>query len=278
MSTLSKTIKTAEIGLQNSIVYKNNFFLSFVSGIFGLIVQLVFWPVYYNAGADLSYSTIKTITISGYYLDEMMTYSIIIYFVQKITSMMNVRDSIKGDIMTGTLNVHLIRPVKYLWSKWIFSISGQTINFVLSLLALLVAVISLKKFFILPQSITQTLLVLLFVFFSCILSFFINCIIGMTSFWLLETQALGTLLNMTITVLSGSLFPIDLIYNNFKYILQLLPFSYMAFIPVQIYLNKISNEKILFNIVVCIVWIIILYVVVDKLWKNGIRRYSAFGG
>lgn len=50
MSLLRKTLKTANIGLQNSFIYKKNFLLSFITGVFGLFVQLVFWPAFYNAG------------------------------------------------------------------------------------------------------------------------------------------------------------------------------------------------------------------------------------
>ena len=46
MSLFSKTLKTADIGMQQSIIYKNNFLLGFLTGAFGLVVQLVFWPVF----------------------------------------------------------------------------------------------------------------------------------------------------------------------------------------------------------------------------------------
>ena len=114
MSLLKKTIKTASIGLQNSIIYKNNFLLGFISGVFGLFVQLVFWPAFFNAGTDFSYATIDKTVIAGYYLNEIMTYSLLVYFIQRGTAMMNIGGPIKEDIMNGGLNIHLNRPNKYL--------------------------------------------------------------------------------------------------------------------------------------------------------------------
>ena len=278
MSLMSKTLKTAEIGLQSSIIYKNNFLLGFLFGAIGLIIQLVFWPAFYNAGTEFGYATIENTTIAGYYLNEIMTYSLLIYFIQRGTGMMNIGGAIKGDIMSGGLNIHLIRPVKYLWLKWVSSISGQIINFGLSLLVYLGVAFFLKSLFILPEDTTQILMVVLFVLFAYILSFLIDCILGMLSFWLLEIGALNNFFSMGIAILSGAIFPIDFINNNIGVVLKYLPFSYLAFVPTQIYLGKYDTENLMLNIVVCISWIVFLTIIASKLWKSGIRKYSAFGG
>jgi ABC-type uncharacterized transport system, permease component len=278
MSLMSKTLKTVGIGLQQSIIYKNNFLLGFLSNAFGLVVQLVFWPVFFSSGAEFGYSTVESTTIAGYQLNEMMTYSILIYFIQRGTSMMNIGGDIKGDIMSGSLNIHFIRPVKYLWLKWVLSISGQLINFVLSLFVFLGISVFLKSFFIFPGDSTQMLMVILFVFFAYILSFLINCIFGMLSFWLLEIGALNAFIGMGISILSGAIFPIDFINNKIGLFIKYLPFSYLAFVPTQIYLGKLSVDGLTQNILICVFWIISLTIIANKLWKCGIRRYSAFGG
>jgi ABC-2 type transport system permease protein len=278
MSLMSKTLKTAGIGLQHSIIYKNNFLLGFLTGVFGLVVQLVFWPVFFSSGTEFGYSTIENTAIAGYYLNDMMTYSILIYFIQRGTSMMNISGDIKGDIMSGGLNIHLIRPIKYLWMKWVTSISGQLIHFVLSLLVFFGISVFLKLFFVYPEDSAQMLMVVLFVFFAYILSFLINCILGMLSFWLLEIGALNAFISMGIAILSGAIFPIDFINNKIGVLLKYLPFSYLAFFPTQIYLGKIDVDNLIKNIFICLFWIVALTIIANKLWKNGIRRYSAFGG
>ena len=171
-----------------------------------MVVQLVFWPVYYNSGSDLSFSSIKTITISGYYLDEMITYSIIIYFIQ------------------GGINKYLLRPTKYLWNKWIFTISEQAISIAYSFIILIGSLLIFRNYLIRPTDIRQGGLILFFVISSYILSFLINCIIGVLSFWMLETHALSNLLNVLISVLSGGLFPIDMLTDRLKILLTYLPF------------------------------------------------------
>lgn len=278
MSLFSKTLKTADIGMQQSIIYKNNFLLGFLTGAFGLVVQLVFWPVFFYSGAELAYSTIENTVIAGYYVNEMMTYSILIYFIQRGTSMMNIGGAIKDDIMSGGLNAYLIRPVKYLWVKWVSSISGQIINFILSLGVYLGIALFFKSFLVFTNGMKQVIMVVLFVFFAYVLSFLINCIIGMLSFWLLEIGALNSFISMGISILSGSIFPIDFISGNIGLLLKYLPFSYLAFVPAQVYLGKLDADQILTNIYICLLWIIALSIIACRLWEKGLRKYSAFGG
>ena len=278
MSLLSKTLKTAELGLQHSIVYKNNFLLGFLSGAFSLIVQLVFWPVFFRSGTDMSYATIEKTSIAGYYLNEMMTYSILVFFIKRGTSMMNIGDAIKNDIKTGSLNIHLIRPVQYLWNKWVSSISGQLINFILSLLVFIGIIFIFKSSIVIPNDLFQCFMTILFIFFAYVLSFLIHCIIGLTSFWLLEIGALSSFINMGISILSGSIFPIDMIEGTWGWIIKYLPFSYLAYFPTQIYLGKISADSLFESTGICCIWIVLLSLIANALWENGLRRYSAFGG
>lgn len=278
MSLLRKTLKTANIGLQNSIIYKKNFLLSFLTGVFGLFVQLVFWPAFYNAGTDFSFAAIDKTVIAGYYLNEMMTYSLLVYFIQRGTAMMNIGGSIKDDIMSGGLNIQLIRPTKYLWTKWISSISGQIINLVLSLAVFISVLLCFRFTFIIPTSYRQILFTVIFIIFASVLSFLINGILGLLSFWLLETNAINQIVGMATAILAGTLFPIDFIQGTLGSILKLLPFCYLAYIPTQIYLGKVETSQLMDNTLICVFWIIMLTLIMDRLWRSGMRRYSAFGG
>ena len=100
----------------------------------------------------------------------------------------------------------------------------------------------------------------------------------MFSFWLLEIGAINNFFGMGIAILSGAIFPIDFINNNFGALLKYLPFSYLAFVPTQIYLGKFNTDDLILNIIICLFWILFLTFSATKLWKNGIRKYSAFGG
>ena len=278
MGLARKTLGTAVIGLQTSLIYKNNFIMGFITGIISLTVQLVFWPSFYGGGTDSSFATIKETVIGGYYLNEIMTYSLVVYFIQRGNSMMNIGNTIKRDIMDGGMNILLIRPINYLWSKWIFSISGQIINTLLSFVVFLFMITMVRIHFVLPGNIKQVLGVLLFSIFANLLSFLIHCIIGLLSFWILETSSISMILNAAISILSGAIFPLNYINNSIFDILKYLPFSYLVWFPTQIYLNKISPELIYYNLLICIIWIMVLLFTVYKIWITGIRKYAAFGG
>jgi ABC-2 type transport system permease protein len=86
------------------------------------------------------------------------------------------------------------------------------------------------------------------------------------------------ILNAVIAILSGAVFPINYIENNFFSAVRYLPFSYLAWYPAQIYLGKVNNNQIMQNIFICIIWIMILTFAVYIMWRKGVQRYAAFGG
>lgn len=278
MKYLQKAKSTAYIGLQTSMIYKKNFLFGFLSGIMTLIVQLVFWPSFYSAGTDYSFATIKNTVIAGYSLNEIMTYSLVIYFIQRGNSMMNIGTAIKQDIKSGGLNILLVRPTNYLWSKWVFSFSGQFMNMILSFLVFIMILTCIRIGFVLPMNGQQTAFVILFILFAYVLSFLINSIIGLLSFWILETSSISMIVNATITILSGAIFPLNYLNSNISVIIKYLPFSYLAWFPAQVYLNKVDKLQIEQNLLICVFWIIVLLIAVYRLWKNGVRRYAAYGG
>lgn len=278
MKILKKAKSTAYIGLQTSIIYKKNFFFGFLSGIMTLIVQLVFWPSFYNAGTDYSFATIKNTVIAGYYLNEIMTYSLVIYFIQRGNAIMDISTAIKQDIMSGNLNILLIRPISYLWSKWTFSVSGQFINMMLSFFVFSVILKFVRIGFVMPANKMMAAYTILFIIISYVLRFLINCIIGLLSFWILETSSISMIINATISILSGAIFPLNYLNNDITTVMQYLPFSYLAWFPAHVYLNKADKIQINQNLMICFFWIILLCVIVYKLWNNGVRRYAAYGG
>ena len=278
MKFLIKTARTAYVGLQTSLIYRMNFLLGFLSGFMTLAIQLIFWPSFYSAGTDFSYAVIKNTVIAGYNLREILTYSLLVYFIQRGNTMMNIGESIKQDIKNGELNLYLTRPTNYIWSKWVFAVSGQLVNLLISFVVLLAVLACIRIGFVLPADPKQMVYIILFVILAYMLSFFIHCIIGLLSFWILETSSVSMILNATISILSGAIFPLNYLDNSISALIKYLPFSYLAWFPAQVYLNKVSEEELLQNLLLCCCWILLLGVVLSKLWKRGLRRYAAFGG
>lgn len=270
-------ISTGKTGIQSIIMYKGNFFMSLLIGLVSLYVQIIFWPAVY--GVDLSkISSYNGATISGYTLGQMLAYSVMVYMLQYGNSAINIGNIIKNDVMSGNLNTSLIRPYNYLFYRVILNLSHQIISFTLSAFTAFVLIWLSREWIALPDSIINILLLIPAAFISYAISFLISCILGLISFWILETSTLHVFLNGIMMIMSGSVFPLDFVSGSGGVILRFLPFSYITFFPIQLYLSNNIDNKIFFDFIVGIIWIVILVLIVKSMWNKGLRRYSAYGG
>jgi ABC-type uncharacterized transport system, permease component len=59
---------------------------------------------------------------------------------------------------------------------------------------------------------------------------------------------------------------------------DLLPFKYIIYFPINILNGKLPVEAILSRIAIQFLWILLLALVSNILWKVGMKKYIAIGG
>ncbi|MGN1339134.1 MAG: ABC transporter permease, partial [Oscillospiraceae bacterium] len=106
----------------------------------------------------------------------------------------------------------------------------------------------------------------------------ISFAVQMTAFWLINIWSLITIKNVFVNVLSGSMIPLWFMPDWMKGVLNFTPFSSIYFTPVQIYLGQLSYGEIAFKCGVQLVWIAVIYLIGDFLWKKGQRKLVVQGG
>jgi ABC-2 type transport system permease protein len=81
-------------------------------------------------------------------------------------------------------------------------------------------------------------------------------------------------------VLSGHMFPLDLLPEPFAEFTKWLPFQFLAYFPSKLFLQGDSwtTGKMTFEIVRMLGTIVVLAWSVVVVYRIGLRRYSAFGG
>lgn len=267
---------TSKVGVLNSLVYRWDFLMSLASGLMNFLVQLIFWPVFYGADT-LNKTTVSNATIAGYNLNEIISYSVLVYILQFGIATVAIGNVIKSDIMNGDLNINLIRPFNYLCYRLVLAFSQQLFVFLISVIAFLLISGLLNVTIILPKKCYIVFLFILSILLSYVLSFLLSCMVGMLAFWMLETSSLDILYKGIMLIMSGSIFPLDYIGGIAGFIIRYLPFSYMVYFPVKLFLGSFSIYKLLMDFLIGILWATILFIAVIKMWQNGIKRFSAFG-
>jgi ABC-2 type transport system permease protein len=127
-----------------------------------------------------------------------------------------------------------------------------------------------------------TLLALILFASSAILGFFvlwqISFIVQMTSFWIINVWSISTIKNVFVNVLSGAMLPLWFMPKSVMRIIKFTPFDSIYFTPIRLYLGDMQSGDILFNFGRQIIWICILYIIGDVMWRCGQKKLIVQGG
>lgn len=117
---------------------------------------------------------------------------------------------------------------------------------------------------------------------SVVLGFFVlwnlNFIVQTLSFWIINVWSILTIKNVLVNILSGSMIPLWFMPDWMQGIIQFTPFSSIYFIPAQIYLGNITGAEILFSYLRQSCWIVLLFLIGELLWRQGIKKLVIQGG
>lgn len=101
----------------------------------------------------------------------------------------------------------------------------------------------------------------------------------MLSFWLENIFFVLTVKEIVIQFLSGILLPLSFFSNNFRLFLDVLPFKYLVYEPLQMFSND-TYKLIDYLRIICIqlIWCIILYIISRFILRKGVEHFSNVGG
>jgi len=78
-------------------------------------------------------------------------------------------------------------------------------------------------------------------------------------------------------ILSGFLIPLDLFPKWFVTVTDYLPFKYLIYFPVKVYLGQITGPAYWYGILIMLLWIAVLGVAVKIIWPFALRKYESVG-
>jgi len=185
---------------------------------------------------------------------------------------------INDDIKNGGLNKYIVKPVNYCFYR-IACFFGQKISLSVVFLTILVTMAGIFRaigyFKIHIMTIFCFLLALLF---SLVLRFALYFCIGMTGFWASEISRVFPAIGIILTVISGGVFPVDILGDKMSGVFSFLPFKYLTQYPIDVITGKETNGTLGLAFAIQIFWILFFGVLAQLLWEKGLKRYIAVGG
>lgn len=257
------------MGMQKAFEYRFDFFVTYFSAVFPIIIQVSMWTAIYAAT--------KTGMLYGYTYQQMILYTFFVGIVGKFLAT-GFEYEMNDDIKNGGLNKFIVKPVNYcLYRASCFLGERSSVSVVFLLILLLFSgIFGVAGYF--KISLAKVSCFFLSLFLSVLLNFAVYFCIGISGLWISEISRVFPAISIILSVLSGGVFPLDILGQGFERIIFFLPFKYLLQFPVDIITGKSLGYPIISALAVQSVWVIIIWGTAQILWKRGMKKYIAVGG
>jgi ABC-2 type transport system permease protein len=255
--------------IQSNTTYRFHTFISTLSRIVSVFVQISLWTALYKGAEALQ------ISIPQATLHDMWMYTIFGTLISLLVSNNNIY-SISDKIQTGNIEMNIIRPIG-LFRTLLFETMGSKV-FTILMEIIPILVLGLFVFpisFPLGWTVFWFLVTLLNGF---IVFFLLTYLVGLCSFWYIRIFHLEFMLNHIINFFSGMMIPLWFFPKALFTFTSFLPFKLIYFSPLSIVLGKTNDTGIGQTLLQGYAWIILLAGAIVIIWHMGKKRLIIQGG
>lgn len=261
-----KSIASARVAVLNHLEYRLNFFVdAYLQPILTAFVECALWMGIWSQA--------NFTTLNGFGLNSYLAYALWATFVARVTANWQYELTMMEDIESGKINGVLLRPISF-YQYYLSQFIGYKALVLFGTLSVPILVSWLLK---LPFDISRVPLVLLLLFFYLIfvhtLSFSIACL----CFYMTRASSVTVAKNITLWVLAGELFPLDLIPDPWGAYAKASPFASGAYVPVGYLTGRLEISTVFSAFQSIAISLGVVSIVAVVLWGSGIKRYVGTG-
>jgi ABC-2 type transport system permease protein len=265
---LSKYVAVFSLGLQNTFVYRGNFFLRSLFALIPLFGTVFVWRSIYGDTSG---------TIAGYDFAEMIFYFLIVLLAENLITPAEDEWQIAAEIREGQLSSLLLKPFDFLGYRACLFVGSRLFYTAVTMLPVAAVFWWFRQYLHWPAHWETWPLFVTSLAMAAAIQFLIAFSMAMLAFWILEISTVVFILYSFEYFLSGKLFPLDTVPGTAGTLLRLLPFPYELYFPVAVLMEKVSSERLLSGLGIQATWVLLCFLLARSLWRAGIRRYEAVG-
>ena len=254
------------VGFVNTLAYRLRYYTGIVTYFIYVTVYYFIWKAIYE----------HRVSIEDFNFSQILTYMAVGWIIRSFY-FNNVDQDMANQVLEGKLAMDLIKPVNIQF-MYIAQAFGECL-FRAGMLSLptalvLMLVYPLRR----PAGLSHFLAFLA----SVLLSFFIvaalNFAVGTLAVRLKSIIGLLRAKYFLLELFSGLLLPISFFPGVLQKMLKLLPFEYISYIPVELYLGKINGWAIATSLALQLFWVVALFLIGDAMWRWSSRKITIQGG
>src|SRR5213592_183430 len=176
-----KYLTVFNLGLQNTFVYRWNYFLRAVFGLIPLAGTVFLWrAVFKEPGGGMH----------GYTYGSMIYYYLLTIVVSNLVTPTEDEWQIASDIREGQINSFLTKPVSYLAYRFSIFLSGRLVFTAVTIPPIIVILFYFRHYIVLPEHFMTYVYALISLLMAAFMQFFITYSLAMMAFWILEISTI----------------------------------------------------------------------------------------
>jgi ABC-2 type transport system permease protein len=254
------------VGFVNTLAYRLRYYTGIVTYFIYVTVYYFIWRAIYEHSS----------TIEGFDFRHILTYIAVGWIIRSFY-FNNVDQDMANQVIEGKLAMDLIKPVN-IQLMYVAQAFGESL-FRAGLLSLPTALILMLVY---PLRRPASLHHFLAFLPSVLLSFFIvaaiNFAVGTLAVRLKSILGLLRAKYFLLELFSGLLLPISYFPEVLQKLFKFLPFEYISYVPVLLYLGKINGGAIVGSLGLQLVWVVVLFLLGNAMWKWSSRKITIQGG
>lgn len=258
-------LEFAKKSFLNKMVYKFDYIVGIISTILTYVIFVCIYKALYGEAQEVNGITFSMVTTS-------FVLSLCLSNVYGFND-----EFIERKLKDGSIANEFLKPVSFRGRILFENLGENLFNICFNFLPVfLIASIfaDIQK----PSSITGLLLFIISAVFGYLILWEISFIVQALAFWMYRVWGIATIKDVVIYIFSGASIPLWFMPDWIMKFIKLTPFDSIYFIPVKLYLGQISSSEFVFNLGRQALWIGILYVIGDILWKFGEKKVVVQGG
>lgn len=254
------------LGFKVAFRYRFNFFINLLTIPMSVLIYAFLWKAIYAYTGDS--------VIRGFSYAELVSYYVVSMLVGLFV-WVDVDKWIAEDIRKGQLVVDLLRPITYFAQCLWFEIGLNAFGILLSV----VPTFAIGYFWFGLKIAAFSVFVLFFVSMALgfLIAFLMSFLVGLTAFWFKEISGLRRVRRALTVFLSGGMIPLSFFPEALQRIFEFLPFQYIRYTSINIYLQKYSLTASLWQLCIQLIWVLGMFFLVKLIWNVAVKKFAGEG-
>ena len=255
------------LALQQVLQRRSTLIMDRVGGVAVIVSLYYFWMALLGDGNSRL----------GYSPSQMLSYVLVMNLLRSFVFTGRGWELV-GEISSGKISSYLVRPVSYHGYCLALDMAQKTVHLAAAFIEVGILALLVQAPLYFPAKPETWILFGAAVVLSSLIFFFLEFFVASIAFWTSESGGPLFCFELFLQFCAGTFFPLDILPEAAQRALQLTPFPYLVFFPINIYLERVSPAQAAGVLGVQALWLAAFIWGAKTVWARGLESYTAEGG